>query len=99
MKMTLKVLKNEAAGTLLVTLVTMTLLAVSIAGYLYYVQQQSVLGARSQHWNVAMTIAEAGVEEGMEALNNDVAPMSHANGDGWSASGNIYTLSRTLPQG
>lgn len=89
MKTKVKLLTSKAASALLVTLFLMTILAVSIAGYLTYVQQQSNLGARSQSWNMAMAIAEAGIEEGLEALNSSTTPSS---ADGWVQNGSMYVL-------
>ncbi len=80
----------------MVTLFIMTLLAISIGGYLTYVQQQTLLGARSQSWNLALGLAEAGIEEGLQHLNQN-----HANllTDDWSASGNTYYRYRSFTNG
>jgi hypothetical protein len=104
MKTKLKVLKGRFASSLLVTLFMMTILAVSIAGYLYYVEQQNKLSARSQAWNMAMAISEAGIEEGLEALNSwpttDCPPGSQFTGNGWTSDGNnVYHIRRDLPNG
>lgn len=85
MKIKTKLLSGKKATALLVTLFIMTILAGSIAGYLYYVKQQAMLGFRSQTWNVALSVSEAGVEEGLEALNS-------GSYTGWSQSGNFYIM-------
>jgi hypothetical protein len=87
---------REKATALLVTLFIMTILAVSIGGYLYYVKQQSLLGVHAQAWNMAICVSEAGVEEGLEQLNSNDSNLS---ADGWSASGTVYSMTRTFPNG
>jgi hypothetical protein len=92
---------KNAASALLITLFLITILAVSIGGYMAYVQQQSLLGARGQTWNLALAVSEAGVEEGLQHLNAnyDYLDFNHLDQDGWSRSGSTYSLSRTLPDG
>jgi len=85
-----------AASAMLVALCLMTILALSIAGYLTYVQQQSSLGARAQTWNMAMSIAEAGIEEALQHLNSNT---SNLGVDGWTGNGSSYTVTRALADG
>jgi len=98
-------LKRNVANALLVTLFMMLILAVSIAGYMAYVQQQNRLGTRSQTWNMAMAVAEAGVEEALEVLNSGVTNGPPASdlftGNGWTLVGNSNYVSprRDLPGG
>lgn len=105
MKTKLGSLRRKVANALLVTLFMMLILAVSIAGYMAYVQQQNKLGTRSQTWNMAMAVAEAGVEEGLEVLNSGVTngpPAPYVfTGSGWTDVGNSnYVLGpRNLPGG
>jgi len=87
---------NTAGTALLVTLFLITILAISIAGYLSYTQQQSFLGARAQSWNMALSVSEAGVEEGLEQLNNN---WSHLTADGWTQDGTTYSITRPLGDG
>src|SRR5258708_19773754 len=96
MKTKIKSNQNTAGSALLVTLFLLTILAVSIAGYLSYSQQQSFLGGRAQAWNMALSVSEAGVEEGLEQLNNN---WSHLTTDGWTQDGTIYSINRPLGDG
>ncbi len=96
MKTKLNPFLNETASALLVTLFIMTILATSIAGYLYYVEQQAFLGSRAQAWNMAITVSEAGVEEGLEQLNCNTLNLA---ADGWMANGSVYSLTRPFPSG
>lgn len=105
MKTKLNLLNRRLASSLLVTLFMMTILAISIAGYLYYVEQQNKLSARAQAWNMSMAVTEAGIEEGLEALNSypnvDCPfPGSQFTDSGWTPLGNnLYSIQRDLPNG
>ena len=87
---------KQAASAMLVSLFMITLLALSVAGYLTYVEQQALLGTRSQAWNLALGLSEAGVEEALQHLNVNSANL---NTDGWSPDGSTYSMNRTLPNG
>ena len=87
---------RSSASTLLTTLIISAIISVSLAGYMATVQQQNFLSARSQAWNIAIAIVEAGIEEGLQHLNNNGVNL---NCDGWTANGLTYTRSRTLPDG
>jgi hypothetical protein len=86
----------NAGGAMLVSLFLMTILAVSIGGYLTYTEQQTFLGARAQAWNMAMAVSEAGIEEGLQQLNNN-----HQNlgVDGWAGNGSVYSIKRAMGDG
>src|SRR4051794_11181391 len=80
--------KAKTAGqALIVALVIGSILCITLTGYLSVVQQQTLLSARSQAWNLAITLVEAGIEEGLEHMNvNPTAPWA----DSWSQSGIWY---------
>jgi hypothetical protein len=87
--------KTATRGTaLLVTLFLCTILSVTIAGYLLHARQMNFISMRSQSWNLSIAASEAGIEEGMQHLNN--TPTSLAT-DGWTQTGtSTYSVSRTL---
>ena len=88
---------RKVASALLVALVITTILSVSIMSYLTVVEQQSVLGARSQTWNMAIAVVEAGIEEGLEHLQSD---SGNLGADGWTFDGQYYVkLNNVLPDG
>lgn len=87
---------KQLASSLLVVMAICALLVVGIAAYLSLIQQQSMLSTRSQSWNMAIAIAEAGVEDGLEALNSSGG---NVTGNGWTANGNVYTRTQTLADG
>lgn len=65
--------------------------------YLSLIEQQNVLNARSQTWNMAMAVSEAGVEEGLQQLNANYASLGT---DGWAYDGSTcYWKSNTLTDG
>ncbi len=93
MKLKLNPFVKGKASALLVTVFFIVVLTISIGGYMTYVTQQARLGARSQAWNMSMSVAEAGIEEGFEHLNDDAS----LGINGWtSTASGVYTLTRTL---
>jgi len=82
---------NRRSGSaLLVTLVVTLLLGVALASYLKLVQAEQVLTARSQAWNQALVLAEAGVEEALAQLNPAAFTTNVAGGNGWSLANDHY---------
>jgi hypothetical protein len=87
---------KQLASSLLVVLVICTILSLSVAGYLSLIEQQNLLSARSQSWNIAIAIVEAGIEEGLQQLNSNYGNLAS---NGWTKSGNLYSRSQTLADG
>jgi hypothetical protein len=58
-------------------------IAAFLATYLYFVQNSNLGVARSQQWNPALTIAEAGIEEGLANINQ-TAITSQQGGGGFN---------------
>jgi len=83
---------NQAASALLVVMVLGGILCLSVIYYLSLIQQQNTLSIRSQAWNVAIAISEAGIEEGLQAVNSGAY-------DTWNQSGSLYWRVQTLPEG
>jgi len=65
MKLKLSSKASELGAALVTALVVGSILCVSFAGYLSVTEQHTLLSARSQAWNMAITIVEAGIEEGL----------------------------------
>jgi hypothetical protein len=89
----------ERASTLMVTLFMVFLLGFFLFAYLYLVRTQRGFVSRSQAWNGAMAMAEAGVEEALAQLNPGApAPSIDRTANGWGQPANgIYgPVSRTL---
>lgn len=83
-------------SALITTLIICAVLSVSMFGYLALVEQQSRLSARSQSWNIAIAVVEAGIEDALQHLNENRADLNTA---GWSASGAFYSRSNVLADG
>jgi hypothetical protein len=93
MKTKLSTKQTSRGMTLLVALFLCTILSITIAGYLRHAFLQNRLSMRSQTWNLSMAVSEAGVEEAMEQLNLNTGNLA---ANGWSQSGNLYTITRVL---
>jgi hypothetical protein len=93
---------KDNGSVLLVTIVIAAVLGVTLASYLTLVSTQSRSVARSQRWNEALVIAEAGVEEALQMLNkyngSDMLTnwVNTYSSDSWGNSANVYSLTRYL---
>ncbi|HMP82187.1 MAG TPA: hypothetical protein PKA41_05705 [Verrucomicrobiota bacterium] len=87
---------QEAGSGLLVTLCICAVVSFAIAGYLALVQQQYSLSMRSQQWNSTIALVEAGIEEGLQHLNDDWGNLGN---NWWSYSNGAYVRNRTLTNG
>src|SRR5215831_15180282 len=89
---------KEMASSLLTTLVICSILSMFVMYYLSLIDQQSYLSSRSQVWNMAIAISEAGIEDGLQEINsNNNYP--NLNGDGWSGSNSVWARTNSLPDG
>lgn len=94
--------RSEQGSVLTITLFITTLFALFLASYFSLARQQNALVARSQVWNSAMGMAEAGVEEALAQLNPGAPPPvvdRAANGWGGPVNGIYGPVNRTLPTG
>ncbi len=84
--------RARQGGVLMVTLFMVSLIGFFIFSYLYLVRTQRALAARSQAWNSALALAEAGLEEALAQLNPGApAPVIDRTANGWGAvSGGFY---------
>jgi hypothetical protein len=62
-------LSREQGAVLLASLFVVGVLGITLGSYLLLVRNDYVLTARSQNWNAALTVAEAGAEEALAQLN------------------------------
>jgi hypothetical protein len=87
---------------LLVSLCITFVIGLTLASYLVLVQNLNKSVNRSQVWNGAMVVAEAGVEDAFGLLNRYVDVQTVGNwvttysSDGWTVSGNVYSLTRYM---
>ena len=96
--------KRDHGSVLVISLSIICLASIVLAGYLMIVQNQTASVSRSQSWNTTIAVSEAGLEEGLAVINKGTPaivtlPMAWTNGvssDGWTASNNTYSLTRTI---
>lgn len=89
---------NWSAGSvLMVSVCTALVLGILLAGYLIYTQTQNISVTRSQGWNAAIAVAEAGIEEALSHLNRNAPYFEPTEGtnnlacNGWTnLGGNVY---------
>src|SRR5437588_6124220 len=96
MKIQLSRKLNKLASTLVTVMVLCSVLGLSVSYYLALIEQQNLLSARSQAWNLAMTVSEAGMEEALQLINSNA---DHLANDGWTYDGTLYWRTNTLPDG
>lgn len=83
---------GQSGNVLVASLITATMLGTILAGYLSLASSESRLTSRSQAWNLAIGVAEAGIEEALTQINftNDFTS------NGWGVQNGFPTKSRTL---
>ena len=93
---------RQQGSVLLITLAVLVIIGLGFASYLTLVQSQHRLVAESQAWNTALTLAEAGIEEGMAQINAGFGTnYSSSTATNWGGpTGGIYgPRSNTLTNG
>jgi hypothetical protein len=79
----------------MVAMIIAGLLGVALASYLLMVRGHYAAVNRSQSWNAALALAEAGAEEALALLNPGAAsPPPALAGNGWKLSEGAYRLSQ-----
>jgi hypothetical protein len=96
--------RNVQGSVLLITMGITFILGAGLASYLALMRWQHVSVARSQAWNGAMAIAEAGVEEALAQLNPSALLFTtniNRGANGWtlSADGMYHAPRGNLPDG
>jgi hypothetical protein len=88
---------KRMASALLIVLILGGILCLFVIYYLALIEQQNKLSVRSQAWNIAIAISEAGIEDGLQAVNSGATP---STADNWQllADGR-YWRTNTLADG
>ncbi|SRR5258705_4923273 len=85
---------QEQGGILMITFFIASVIGIALGSYLVLVRSQNILVVRSQAWNAALAMAEAGAEEAMAQLNpgaTEKTVMVDRTANGWGApSGGLY---------
>jgi hypothetical protein len=93
--MKIRLLTSKQGNVLLGTMIASGLLGVAMASYLKLVSQEYSTANRSQGWNMAMPVTEAGVEEALTQLYYN-GP-SNMVSEGWTqTNGNAFFKQRLL---
>jgi hypothetical protein len=87
---------REAGNVLMVALVISGITGLALLSYLSLISSQSVMTARSQVWNSALPLVEAGVEEALAHIT--VSPEKWDT-NGWKWTGGYYWLRRDFGDG
>ena len=91
---------SERGSMLLISTCTMGVIGVMLASYLLLTSQESSLSKRSQGWNLALGVAEAGIEEGLAhvyaSLNRGTLNLAQ---NGWTSTNSQFVKSVTLGDG
>src|SRR6185436_7635473 len=92
--MKIQTLQHQKGNVLLIALATTSIMALTLASYLTLTSSQNVNTSRGQSWNLAIPVAEAGIEEALTQLYyNGVTNLTANN---WTYSGGQYTKQRSL---
>ena len=79
---------------MLIALATTSIMGLTLASFLTLTSSQNVNTSRAQSWNLAIPVAEAGIEEALTQLYyNGVTNLTANN---WTYSGSQYTKQRSL---
>jgi Tfp pilus assembly protein PilX len=86
--------QHQKGNVLLIALATTSIMGLTLASYLTLTSSQNVNTSRGQSWNLAIPVAEAGLEEALTQLYyNGVTNLTANN---WTYSGGQYTKQRSL---
>ena len=103
MKMKLRFVSSRRGSVLMVTLMTTVIIGIALASFLKLTRAQNRSTYRSQTWNAAIPVVEAGIEEALAHLNNNCLSnginigVVNWTADGWTAIAGGYSKTNTLP--
>jgi len=96
--MKLGISKYQQGGALLIVLTASAVMGITLASYLKYTSTQSRSIMRSQTWNAAIPVAEAGVEEALAHINDSTIGTNFAL-NGWTVVSNQFQISHSMNGG
>ena len=91
--------RAQAGNALMFTVVLTGIIGFVLATYLTLVQSQNGANARSQSWNSSMPVVEAGIEDALAHLNRNGTTNGSLLSDGWTATVNGFTVTRSIGDG
>ncbi len=86
---------GQSGSTIAITLIITALLMVSLAGFVALSTYRYRLSLRAESWNMAISVAEAGVEESFAHLFS--AGRTNYLANGWASTNGGVVKQRTLP--
>ncbi len=89
--------RHQDASTIFLTLVIAGVVGLTLAAYLSWANSQNTLAMRSQRWNAALPVAEAGLEEALTQLHYNGVTNLSANG--WTVLTNSLYYKRNYVDG
>ncbi len=89
-------LHRTQGSTLILTIVVTTIAGLMLAAYLQMVKSQHYNTARSQAWNSAVPVIEAGIEDALTHMNVHTNTLAC---DEWQQAGTVYWMRRNVPEG
>ena len=89
--------RREHGGILFGTLITTAIIGLALAAYLTLTANQNQLIVRSQVWNSALPVAEAGVEEAM--THGNLNYLTNMVSNDWSFDGTKYVKANVVGDG
>lgn len=91
-------ISKEQGGILVVTLVAAGIMGITLASYLQYTATQSKSITRSEEWNSAIPVAEAGIEEALAHINDSAIGTNFAL-NGWIVVSNKFQMATNMDGG
>lgn len=88
---------NENGSSLLISFVTAIVIGIFLVGYLRLASNQFLISTRSGTWNLTISMAEAGIEEGFTHLHTQGT--TNLNSNGWTAEGTNFVKKTELKNG
>ena len=88
---------REAGNAIFVTLVIAGVVALTLAAYLSWADTQSKMSMRSQCWNAALPVSEAGLEEALTQLH--YTGLTNLTANGWTSETNGWYFKRNNVNG
>ena len=89
-------LSRQSGSALVVTIVITAIIGTTLAAYLNMTSTQHRAVVRSQAWGAAIVMAEAGIEEALQAV---VSSGHNLAAQGWTSNANVFSMSRDLGEG
>jgi hypothetical protein len=87
---------NQTGNVLLVSLIFSAVFGLSLAAYLSLVGTQYRASGRSQAWNMALPVAEAGIEEALALISMPGDLTNNMIGNGWTLSGSTWNRTQVI---